>query len=185
MTLKSSVMWKQSRLMLTKVSSHHQRSVKVCALPVVLFPLGPGLVSHVCVDPKGPTHCCINHRQGWERGNKNPRLGLNPAITQHARRDVWLDSLNYSHQRSLSAPSTDRSLSSSECTAISFIYGTLSSTILYTSRLKCYCVIKTEIPLAAQLHTSLLWSLSNGKKSPEECRVRLRGANSPHTGLVR
>ena len=86
-----------------------------CALTVALFPVGLGLVSYVWVYPKGPTHCCINHHWGWERGNKNPRLGLNPAITQRARRDVWLDSFNYSHHRSLTDPSplhNDRFLSS-------------------------------------------------------------------------
>lgn len=49
---------------------------------------------------------------------KTPRPWLNPAITQHARRDVWLDSLNYSHHRSLTAPTNDRFLSSSQRRAI-------------------------------------------------------------------
>lgn len=63
---------------------------------------------------KVPSRCCINHHRGWDGGNKSPRPWLNPAITQHARRDVWLDSHNYSHHRSLTAPNNDRLLSSSE-----------------------------------------------------------------------
>lgn len=98
----------------TTGSSRRQRGMKRCVLSRwSCFPVGLGLVSSVQLDPKGPTQCCINHHWGWERGNKNPRLGLNPAITQHARRDVWLDSLNYSHRRSLTALNNDRFLSSS------------------------------------------------------------------------
>lgn len=94
----------------------------MCALTVALFPVGLSLFFYAKADPKGPTHCYINHHWGWERGNKNPRFGLNPAITQHAGRDVWLDSLNYGHHRSLTALNNDRFLSSLEWRAIRLTY---------------------------------------------------------------
>lgn len=154
--------------------------------------LWDSVLSLTCtVDPKGPTHRCINHHWGWERGNKNPRLGLNPAITQHARRDVWLDSLNYSHHGSLTALNNDRFLSSLERRAIRLTHMHLWHIALKLYNVMVHRDVWNELHLShlkkkltAQLHTSLLWSLSNGK-SPEECRVRVPAASSPHTGMVR
>lgn len=87
---------------------------KVCAV-------GLGLICYVWLDPDCPTHCCINHHQGWEKGNKNLCLGLNPAITQHTGRDVLLHSFHYSHHSSLTALNSDRFLSFYEWRAISLV----------------------------------------------------------------
>lgn len=113
---------------------------------------------------------------------ENLRPWLNPAVTQHTRRDVWLDSLNYSHRRSLAALNHDRFLSSCGLRAPllththTHLWHSSSKIVLRDDSQRFsaawYALVDSlkEIPLVAQLHTLLLWSISNGK-SPEECSL--------------
>lgn len=157
---------------------------------MALFPVRPGLVSRMRAYPKGPTHTAALIITGDEtEETKNPRPWLNPAITQHARRDVWLDSLNYSHHGSHTALDNDRSLSSSERRAIRPAHTHLwcskivqrdgSQRSQWFEMYSSYHLIKRDSTRSTTPHLTTVitfkWKISRG----------MHAANSPHTGLVR
>lgn len=109
-----------------------------------LLPVGLDLVCYVEVDPNGPTHCRINHRWGWERGNKKPSPRAKPShySTRQAWCLTWLPQLQPSQIPRCSH--RDRFLSSSEWRAIR-LYTHAPSTLSLLKKINKKCVtIQTD-----------------------------------------